>query len=316
MSQSIQDSTLHDRHTASDGSAVAARPTRSERKRAESAPVYRLASTIHKWGGLIGAVWLAVLGLTGFFLNNNGLRVLQQATAPRWLTSEQLYQNAGRYVVHLLQIDPNDAAKQIGGGPRGLWRSSDGGMTWSQTNFEGGATPQIFAIEPDPALGWGRLWIASDKGLYVSSNKGETARAAGLAGERVTALVQGASSAEMYGVVDKSKVVRFDPDMATNVETLELAPLPEEARQMEVRLHSFVRSLHFGHGLFDVATSRLINDTGGLAMCILALTGLLHWGFGKWWRIRAAAGARSVSPEAKRSILAWLYRTPPRRQAF
>lgn len=309
MTQIVQDSTARDRYDNSGSSTVETAPNRSERKRRANSPLYRWAATIHKWAGLIGAVWLAALGLTGFFLNKDGWGLLQQATAPQWLTSQRLQENAARNVVRLLQIDPGDSTKQIAGGPRGLWRSSDGGKTWSPTRFADGATPQVFAIESDPALGWGRLWIGSDSGLHVSQDRGETAQPSGLAGRRVTALAQGATPKEMLGVVDKSTVVRFDPDMATKIEPLDLAPLPEEARPTEVRLHRFIRSLHFGRGLFEVATSRMINEAGGLAMFALALTGLLYWGFGKYWRMQAKAGVRGPSPETKRGILAWLYRT-------
>lgn len=282
------------------------RPTR---KRGRNSPLYRWAFTIHKWAGLFGAAWLAVLGLTGFFLSNDGWRWLQQASAPSSLTSSQLAQNAARNVIRALQIDPENSALRIAAGPRGLWRTTDGGAAWTPTRFEDDARPQIFAIEADPALGWSRLWIGSDEGLYVSTDRGETATLSGLAGERVTALSRGAAPAEMLGVIDKTKVFRFDPDAPSKAETLALAPLPEEARPTEIRLHRFLRSLHFGRGLFEAPTSRLVNEAGGLAMFTLAITGLLYWGFGKWWRMQAKAGARGMTPEAKRTTTAWLYRT-------
>lgn len=307
MTQSIRQAAYGDRRVAA-GAAAADAATGLQKSKRVNAPLYRWAAMIHKWAGLIGAVWLAVLGMTGFLLNQDGWRVLQQATAPQWLTSRQLAGSAARNVVRILQIDPVDPARQIAAGPRGLWRSTDGGGTWSPARFEDGATPQIFAIEADAALGWGRLWIGSDNGLYVSTDTGATAQASGLAGERVTALARGATPNEMLGVIDKSKVFRFDPDAVSKIETLELAPLPQEARPTEVRLHRFLRSLHFGRGLFGVSTSRLINEAGGLAMFALALTGLIYWGFGKMWRMKAKAGVRSMSPEAKRTTLAWLYR--------
>ncbi|MGE0195870.1 MAG: PepSY domain-containing protein [Methylocystis sp.] len=279
-----------------------------KRKRNRNAPLYRWSFTIHKWAGLIAAVWLGVLGLTGFFMNNGEWRWLQQVTAPGWLASDHVAQNAARNVFRYLQIDPADASIRVAGGPRGLWRSADGGASWSPTRFEAAAHPQIFAIEADPARGWDRLWIGTDDGLFVTTDKGETARPAALSGESVTALAQGASPSEMLGVVDKSRVFRFDPDTPSKIQMLDLAPLPEEARPESVRLHRFIRSIHFGRGLFEPATSRLINELGGLAMFVLAVTGLLYWGFGKWWRMQAKAGARGMSPEAKRATTSWLYR--------
>ncbi|WBK01955.1 PepSY-associated TM helix domain-containing protein [Methylocystis parvus] len=282
---------------------------RAQRRRSGSAPLYRWAFTIHKWAGLIGAGWLAILGLTGFFLNNDGWKSLQQGTAPHALVTQELEQNAARNVARYLQIDPDNASFRVAAGPRGLWRTTDAGAIWAPTRFEDGAHPQIFAVEPDPALGWGRLFIGSDNGVYVSTDRGETAHIAGLAGERVTALAAGAAQTEMLGVLGKSRVIRFDADMPGKAETLDLSPLPEEARPEDVRLHRFLRSLHFGRGLFDAPSSRLVNEAGGLAMFVLAMTGLTYWGFGKWWRMQAKAGVRGMSPEAKRSTTAWLYRT-------
>jgi len=280
----------------------------AKRRRNRNAPLYRWSFTIHKWAGLIAAVWLGVLGLTGFFMNNGEWRWLQQVTAPGWLASENVAQNAARNVFRYLQIDPADASIRVAGGPRGLWRSADGGASWSPTRFEDGAHPQIFVVEADPARGWEKLWIGTDDGLFVTTDKGETARPAALLGESVTALAQGASPSEMLGVVDKSRVFRFDPETPSKIEMLDLGPLPEEARPESVRLHRFIRSIHFGRGLFEPATSRLINELGGLAMFTLAITGLLYWGFGKWWRMQAKAGVRGMSPDAKRATTSWLYR--------
>ncbi|MCC3243785.1 PepSY domain-containing protein [Methylocystis sp. WRRC1] len=295
---------------AGPNSAAGAAATRSGsvRKRKSNSSLYRWAFVIHKWAGLIGAAWLAVLGLTGFFLNNDDWRSLQQVTTPHWLVSDSVSMNAARNVVRYLQIDPNDATRRLAAGPRGLWRSDDGGANWRATQFKDNAHPQVFAIEADPALGWKRLWIGTDMGLFATTDRGETAEIAGLAGERVTALAQGATPNEMLGVIDKSRVFRFDPELASRAEILDIAPLPDEARPLGVRLHRFVRSIHFGRGLFEEKTSRLLNDLGGLGMLILAMTGLLYWGFGKWWRVQAKAGVRGMSPEAKRATTSWLYR--------
>ncbi|MBG0799854.1 PepSY domain-containing protein [Methylocystis sp. L43] len=310
--QIIQGGVSRDRAALTEGRTGESSDSRgakaAKKKRNRNTPLYRWSFTIHKWAGLIAAVWLGVLGLTGFFMNNGEWRWLQQVTAPTWLASENVAQNAARNVFRYLQIDPANTSVRVAGGPRGLWRSADGGASWSPTRFEGYAHPQIFAVEADPVRGWERLWIGTDDGLFVTTDKGETARPVALSGESVTALAQGASSSEMLGVVDKSRVFRFDPNTPSKIEMLDLGPLPKEARPESVRLHRLIRSIHFGRGLFEPAISRLINDFGGLAMFFLAITGLLYWGFGKWWRMQAKAGVRGMSPEAKRTTTSWLYR--------
>lgn len=281
---------------------------RSANRRRSNAPLYRWAFTIHKWAGLVGALWLAVLGFTGFFMSNGEWRWLQQVTAPLWLTSANVAQNAERNVFRLLQVDPADASIRVAGGPRGMWRSVDGGANWSPTRFEGDLHPQVLAIEADAGRGWERLWIGTDEGLFVTTDKGETARPVALAGDAVTALAQGASGDEMLGVIDKSRVFRFDPDSPSKAELLDLAPLPDASQPGPPRLHRFIRSIHFGRGLFGESASKLINEFGAIAMFTLAVSGLLYWGFGKWWRVQAKAGVRGMSPEAKRATTSWLYR--------
>jgi len=148
----------------------------AKRKKHSGGGFYYWNFFIHKWAGLIGAAWLAALGLTGFFLDHDSWRWLMQNKSPAFLTPAALDANSAHGVARYLQIDPSDRSIQVAGGPRGLWLSRDGGTTWMATRFLDGDHPQILAIEPDPAVGWNLLWFASDNGVYVSDDKGATAR--------------------------------------------------------------------------------------------------------------------------------------------
>ena len=265
---------------------------------------------IHKWAGLIGAAWLAVLGLTGFFLDHNSWRWLMQNKSPAFLTPASLEANSARGVARYQQIDPNDRSIQVAGGPRGLWLSRDGGTTWTATRFLDGDHPQILAIEPDPAVGWNLLWFASDNGVYVSNDKGATAQQTTLKGEYVTSLAAGSAPDELLAVIDKSKIVRFKTEEPAKIDAIELGPLGPESRATDVQLNRFVRELHFGKGVAGSLTSLVMNDIGGLGKFILSLTGLLYWGLPKWWKHRAkAVGAvPKATKAARRSTIVWLFR--------
>ncbi len=265
---------------------------------------------IHKWAGLIGAAWLAVLGLTGFFLDHDSWRWLMQDKSPAFLTPASLDANSARGVARYLQIDPSDRSIQVTGGPRGLWLSRDGGTTWTATRFLDGDHPQILAIEPDPAVGWSLLWFASDNGVYVSNDQGATARQTALKGEYVTSLAAGSAPDELLAVIDKSKIVRFKTEEPAKIDTIELGPLGPESRVTDVQLNRFVRELHFGKGVAGSLTSLVMNDIGGLGMFILSLTGLLYWGLPKWWKHRAKSvgGATKATKAARRSTIVWLFR--------
>ncbi|HXY57130.1 MAG TPA: PepSY domain-containing protein [Methylocystis sp.] len=290
--------------------AQAAPASAKEKRKQHNAGFYYWSFFIHKWAGLIGLAWLAVLGLTGFFLDHDSWRWLQQGKAPAFLTPAALDANSARGVARLLQFDPNDRAAEVAGGPRGLWRTNDGGASWTATRFTDGDHPQILAIEPDPAQGFGTLWLGTDNGVYVSRDGGATAQPASLKGEYVTWLAAGATAKEMIAVVDRSTLMRFDTDTPAAAERVELGPLGRDAAPTFVQLNRFARELHFGKGVFDATSSLVMNDVGGLAMFVLSLTGLLYWALPKYWKHRAKThGAVSKETKAaRRSIIVWLFR--------
>lgn len=270
---------------------------------------------IHKWLGLFAALWLAVLGLTGFFLDHPTWRWQVQAKAPTWLTTQALEKNSSRNLLRFLQVDPRDSSIRVAGGPRGLWFTRDSGATWLATSFPKGDHPQTLAIEPDAALGWQRLWLATDDGVYLSEDAGQSARATALQGELITSLAAGAEADEMMGVIDKSQVFRFKSNAPENVTHLNLAPLNVQARPESVQVIRFMRELHFGTGVTDSLTSLVMNDLGGVGMFILSITGLLYWALPKYWKVQGksrskrAAGVKSAKAATKKATILWLFRT-------
>jgi hypothetical protein len=276
--------------------------------RRQDSAVDRAAWLIHKWAGLFAAAWLAVLGATGFLLDNPEWTWLQQIAAPSFLTTPRLAQIAATSVAPLRQIDPERSAVQIAAGPRGMWATTDGGAHWEPTRFGEGESVQVFAVEPDPEIGWKRLWIGTSDGLYASADRGATAQPTALAGSSITALAAGATPTELLGVVDRSSLFRLSASDPSRIEPIDIAPLQKGARPTETSLYRYVRSIHSGRGLFDAPSSRLVNELGALALIVLAITGLLFWGLPKSWSARAEAGERAAWNEAKHKTFAWLYR--------
>ena len=288
--------------------AADGQPATPRAAKVRGSAVYNWSYFLHKWIGLFAAVWLAVLGLTGFFLDHEW-RWLHQAEAPSWLTTNWLLEHTRWNAVRLLQIDPADASIRVTGGPRGLWFSRDAGASWQPAAFPGGAQTQVLAIEPDPALGWKRLWFATDDGIYFSEDSGASVRRASLAGEYVNSLAAGASADEMLGVIGHSQVFRFNTAEPAKITRIELAPPGQDVRPPWVNMHRFMRELHFGKGLFDPWSSLILNDIGGIAMFVLPLTGLLFWGLPKWWKYRLKRqGYRGTSRATKKATIRWLFR--------
>lgn len=267
--------------------------------------LYRWSFVIHKWAGLAAFAWLAVLGVTGFLMDHDDWRWMQQGKVPAWLTPVDLTEFAARSVVRYHQIDPKAPSDRVAGGPRGLWASGDGGENWTATAFADGDHPQIFGVTPDPAMGWGRLWFATDNGLYKSIDKGATAAPAGLAGEHVTSVAASDRPDQLFVVVDRSKVLRYGTQDG-KIEEIALSPLDENTRPPQVDLIHFVHDLHFGRAFFDPLTSLIMNDIGGLGMFVLSITGLLYWALPKYWKSQKAAARTSKA--AKKATITWLFR--------
>jgi len=87
----------------------------AKRKKHSGGGFYYWNFFIHKWAGLIGAAWLAALGLTGFFLDHDSWRWLMQNKSPAFLTPAALDANSAHGVARYLQIDPSDRSIQVAG---------------------------------------------------------------------------------------------------------------------------------------------------------------------------------------------------------
>ena len=279
-------------------------------KQGASGNAYRIAFVIHKWSGLVGALWLGVLGLTGYFLDHDTWRWQWHSKVPSWMMPDRIVEQSNRSVTKLLQINPLNLKAQVSGGPRGVWYSIDGGATWQPTKFYDGNHLQNFAIEPDPVRGWAQLWFGTDDGIWTSEDGGATAIPFALQGTKITALSAGANEFHLIGVVDKTDVFDISTKDPTLVHGFNLIPPSEENRPLEFPLNRFLHELHFGRAVFDRDTSLLLNDVGGVGLFVLCLTGFLYWMLPKSWRSKSKDGrAKSaIAPATKKATILWLFR--------
>ena len=263
---------------------------------------------LHKWAGLISAVWLCVLGATGFLLDHKEWRWMMFSTVPERLMPESV-RSLSRTVIQLFQVNPDRPMHQVVAGVRGLWVTEDGAKTWQRARLirdEGGHL-QVFAVEPDPERGWDRLWVGADDGIWVSADGGKTLVKTGMAGQRVTALTAVAGEGVLYGAADRSRVFRLRTERPDEPTWLHLERPPDDALPPEISLRRLIIDLHVGKGLFAETTSLLLNDLAGLGLCVLALSGVFYWGLPKYWR-RCRQQGDQVRVGTKRTTLVWLFR--------
>lgn len=270
----------------------------------------------HKWSGIVAAVWLLVLGFTGFMIDHREWHWLWHSTVSESWIPERVVKNARSSVVRVMRVNPQKPDQQLAGGERGFWRSTDNGANWTTPSFEGlSPPPTILALENDPAsvsnsaTPW-TIWLGSDDGLWRSTDDGQHFSRIAFAGERITSLNSSGNAGEMLGIIDRTQPFRLTTaGTATPTHTPTLIPLQAlETPPPHVTLGRYLHDVHVGRGITSHDVSLLLNDFGGLAWLVLAITGLLYWLLPKAWNRRKQAG-KPVAAHTRRQWLVWLFNT-------
>ncbi|MDH3619916.1 MAG: PepSY domain-containing protein [Gammaproteobacteria bacterium] len=258
---------------------------------------------LHKWAGLVAALWLIVLGGTGFVLDHPEWRATSQATVPESWGSPDLTRFIRVTYMRKILVDSNDSSRWLGGSERGLWSSDDGGSSWQPVTFEGiDYSPQILALTPHPVEGHAGALVGTDEGIWQISPRG-TAEYFALEEHSVNSLTPGAGTSEVLGVSRKSQVFVFDTATG-QVDWADMQPV-EPVISGPVTLNRYILNTHFGHGLAEGKYGVLINDYGGIAMVILGTSGFLFWFTRRRWRRSPSLS----TPQRKKRITAWLFRS-------
>jgi hypothetical protein len=260
---------------------------------------------LHKWAGLIAGAWLAVLGISGLLLDHrHDWRWLWQNTvAADWLP-EVVVKKARPGVWRVYQIHPHESNKQIAGGPQGLWWTKNGGKFWKQTRFaHSNGTPSVNAAVIIERIHRFELWLATDDGVWLSRDFGQSAHATGLVGHNITSLTQGHDTTVLLGVKNRSQAFQINTSDYT-FHWLELANLKKDSLPDEINLSRWVHDLHFGRGFVFSPLDLWINDFAGAALLLLPLTGFLFWYLPKRWRAQKPLGpAPATKKHTMRTLL-------------
>jgi len=253
---------------------------------------------LHKWIGLIAAIWLLVLGATGFVLDHREWRwQWQSGVSSHWLP-ESFTETKEIDQFKLYQLHLHNNLQQVAGGPTGLWWTEDAGDHWQATMFKG-ETPFVYKLLRSNVAD--KLWIASGNGLWLSSDFGVTAIQVALPSEPVTALAPGFEKGTLFGVVDRSRVFKFNVK-DNSVNWLALAPLPVGQPLKEIELSRLVRDLHFGRGVVAPNIDLFLNDVTGIGLVVLAISGFLFFWLPKRWKTHKQAA------HVKKRTIQQLYR--------
>ncbi|NKB43878.1 MAG: hypothetical protein GKS03_06320 [Alphaproteobacteria bacterium] len=281
--------------------ATADSDTTTQKNASRFYPVVRL---VHRWAGLAALAWLSVLGITGWILDHHDWRWSHQWSVPSWVTSARIDRLVPGTVIRHIQVDANDEQLWIGASERGLWRTIDGGATWSDIPFAGeSGHPQVFRFVT--ATESPLIYLATDDGIWTLGPDDQAAQPFALDNHMISSLSEGSTATELVGAVHHGRLFRFDiaqPDDITwvDVDEVTVTGLPDT-----VALNRFVLDLHVGKGALTQPWSTLINDYGGIAMGILGATGFMFWWLPRKWRNEKAGGQL----KKRQQILRWLYRS-------
>lgn len=259
---------------------------------------------VHKWAGLTAAAWLLVLGVSGILLDHDEWRWQRQMTVPESWLSARVARLLPATVMRYIAVDEASPNRWLGGSERGLWLSNDHGESWKDVAFPEGATPQVLRFARPSGGSLNGIIVATDDGLWRTVDDGRGVERFALEGLRIGSLTPGSEPDELVGIVNHRRIFRISRGDPSRVRWLDTDQVRVSGLPETVSFYDFVFDLHFGYGLFGRTASTLINDLGGLALAMLALTGFLYW----WlpWRWRRRSGP---APPVRRETHTWLYRT-------
>jgi hypothetical protein len=265
----------------------------------------RITRKVHRWAGLAAMAWLVVLGATGIVLDHPEWRWAKQVTLTEAWGSQHVLQDEVRGIIlRQFTINPDNGDQMIAGGERGLWRSADGGATWTPVAYDAyNGVPRLLALVAEPADPWHRLYLGTDDGIWVVDGGEGPARRFALDGEVLTHLSEGASDDELLGVIDNTTIVRLDKNEPERANWIDMKTASVTGLPPAISLSRVLTDLHFGNGIFKGGLSVLVSDLAGAAIVLLCLTGLLQWLLPRRWRKRASGG----TPQ-RQTTMRWLFR--------
>lgn len=260
--------------------------------------------TLHRWFGIIGGLWILVLGVSGLMLDHrDDWGWAWRTRVPDTLIPDHTVEVLKNRHVMLAQANPADARNWVVGGPTGVWQSFDDGDAWTAIEFDGlDVSPMVFAIVVDYQQGWDRIWLATDDGLWSLDPSESVAQRAGLEGRYLTALDNGSAPGSLVAVENRSTVLFWREEHPEVVEALqtdetEVTGLPEQ-----VSWSRFLFDMHLGRSFMNRSWNMFMNDVGAIAMVLLVTGGVLAWWLKKRWR-----KGKGPAPETRRGILKVLY---------
>ncbi len=222
---------------------------------------------LHKYSGLATGLILALLAITGFFLDHENFNFLWQIEVnDRWVPESM---EANKYrSVEAYRVDTRNPQHILVGSRRGFYLSRDGGISFTKTLEHQVLTLDVYRINGKED--YQRIYVGTTEGIYASRDGGKHWQLFALSGQPVTALTLW--KGVIHAVVDKRDLYRINPTSQTTL-PLKWSPPASNILPQSVTLGRLVRDLHYGRGLVDGDVSLYFNDFLALVLLILSVSG-------------------------------------------
>lgn len=262
----------------------------------------------HKWLGIFSAIFLLNLGITGFILDHREWGWLYYDALPAKYLSDEFVSGTTKHTMDIIKrSDSSNNSRLLYGGNRGLWWSDDHGSNWQNVVFcDREIMPMITSIVTDINGSFETLYVSTNDGIWRSYDCGKTFERFAFKYQFVNALTYDISTGGLIGVIDRTKVFQYETKHDT-VKYLTIQPPDESEIPNSVTMSRFVHDLHFGRGIFSGIGSWLWSDIAGIAMGILAFSGVLFWLLPKHYAKKASRG-NGISQKIRGRIYRWTWR--------
>lgn len=261
----------------------------------------------HKWAGLLSALFLINLGVTGFILDHREWGWLYQDAFSSRYFNDAFVDDTRKHAMDTFKCTDSSRPKhRLQGGNRGLWRSEDGGTTWNEALFAGRSTmPMVTSVATDRNGTFSTLYAATNEGVWRSRDGGKTFAPFALEEKFVTALSYDPATGGVIGVVDRTEPFRLEKE--GKIHPLAFAIPAADTLPGTVTLARFVYDLHFARGVFAGFGSWLWSDISGIALLLLSVSGIAFWLLPRFYSRRADRG-RPVGVRTRNGIYRWMWR--------
>ena len=238
--------------------------------------LFNISKVLHKYAGLAGLIYFALMGVTGILLNHPDL--LRSFSLPMgWMPASYQYREWNRMALREAVFSATDPDTLFVGGKNGVWQSRDGGRSFSP--LDRGFPAAAYARETrclllDASGRTPRLYAGTRSGLYQYDFMRQSWSC-------ITAGIPEHSDIEDLVHTGNERLV-FTSKAAYRLtgpaESPELLPLPLSAdgeRNQRSPLFRFLLKLHDGSLLG--LPGRLVMDIMALALVFLSLSAIYIW---------------------------------------